>query len=81
VVSTNCNFAGGKAGEVARHNADDLPAELCITAFLGRTVNVDNRLCCNIDKSSCFECLIVISVAIYRYAPTPLSTRSGNNLH
>ena len=35
--------------------AGDLPAELCVVAFLGRTVNVQNCLAFCVDESCRFE--------------------------
>ena len=48
-------FVGSEAGEAARVAAGDLPAELCIVGFLGRTVNVQDRLTFCIDERGCFE--------------------------
>ncbi|ELZ89068.1 hypothetical protein C441_16274 [Haloferax sulfurifontis ATCC BAA-897] len=43
--------------QVACVVAGDLPAELCVVGFLGRTMNVENSLRLSIDESRGFECL------------------------
>jgi len=37
--------------------AGELPAEVGVVTFFGRTVNVEDGLRTSIDESSCFECL------------------------
>jgi hypothetical protein len=53
-------FVGGKASNLARVAAGELPANLRVVTFLGRTVNVEHSLRFCIDESGRFQRLNAI---------------------
>jgi len=53
-------FVGSEAAQLAGVAAGELPVDLSVVTFLGRTMNVKDGLRGCIDESSCFECLNVI---------------------
>jgi len=48
-------FVGGEAVNLARVVAGELPADLCVVTFLGRTMNALDGLIGGIDESGCFD--------------------------